>query len=321
MKDKIYSYLKSQKTSIGSSELVEQVLKIKGTSLNVSEKLINAALVGDRRFVLDEQHQWKVVERSGTPLSESEFIFLSVLTVDTTRGLKVIIEMRAQKIKGDTITDRLHAVINPGLEIVPTLQLPGEFAQEVKEGVALEKAVQSLYNFSGESVLVGYDILPLINQLNRILARTNETMENASFCLKFLSKRLIPNLRLNSIHDIASFCKLSRVDNCRTEKEVRLIADIFPRFTELLKEHGINTLEKALEFQYPDIDSVDFSKYAFDKTFLWVIPQKPGIYKMKDKAGVVIYVGKAKNLRTRINSYFWNTADRLQNGADLLNTV
>lgn len=34
------------------------------------------------------------------------------------------------------------------------------------------------------------------------------------------------------------------------------------------------------------------------------LPQTPGIYKMKDKSGDVIYVGKAKNLRKRISTYF-----------------
>lgn len=33
-------------------------------------------------------------------------------------------------------------------------------------------------------------------------------------------------------------------------------------------------------------------------------PQTPGVYLMKDDAGVVIYVGKAKNLRSRAGSYF-----------------
>lgn len=34
------------------------------------------------------------------------------------------------------------------------------------------------------------------------------------------------------------------------------------------------------------------------------LPQSPGIYKFLDKKGTVIYVGKAKNLRKRVNSYF-----------------
>ena len=33
-------------------------------------------------------------------------------------------------------------------------------------------------------------------------------------------------------------------------------------------------------------------------------PKKPGVYLMKDKEGRTIYVGKAKNLRARVLSYF-----------------
>ncbi len=34
------------------------------------------------------------------------------------------------------------------------------------------------------------------------------------------------------------------------------------------------------------------------------IPESPGVYRFRDVAGRVIYVGKAKNLRSRLNSYF-----------------
>ncbi len=37
-------------------------------------------------------------------------------------------------------------------------------------------------------------------------------------------------------------------------------------------------------------------------------PQKPGVYLMKDVAGTVIYIGKAKSLRSRASSYFQTTA-------------
>ncbi len=40
------------------------------------------------------------------------------------------------------------------------------------------------------------------------------------------------------------------------------------------------------------------------KTLLQNVPHKAGIYLMKDKDGVIIYVGKAKNLQKRVSSYF-----------------
>jgi len=43
------------------------------------------------------------------------------------------------------------------------------------------------------------------------------------------------------------------------------------------------------------------------KDFLKTLSSKPGVYKMFDTAGTVIYVGKAKNLKNRVTSYFLKT--------------
>ena len=36
------------------------------------------------------------------------------------------------------------------------------------------------------------------------------------------------------------------------------------------------------------------------------LPEEPGIYKFFDKNDILLYVGKAKNLKKRISSYFIN---------------
>ncbi len=46
------------------------------------------------------------------------------------------------------------------------------------------------------------------------------------------------------------------------------------------------------------------------KEKLKLIPEKPGCYLYKNKDGLIIYVGKAKNLKRRVNSYF----NRIQTG-------
>ena len=43
------------------------------------------------------------------------------------------------------------------------------------------------------------------------------------------------------------------------------------------------------------------------KEKLALVPNKPGSYQMRDKDGIIIYVGKAKNLKNRLKSYFTGT--------------
>ncbi|MBQ7348759.1 MAG: excinuclease ABC subunit C, partial [Clostridia bacterium] len=40
---------------------------------------------------------------------------------------------------------------------------------------------------------------------------------------------------------------------------------------------------------------------------LKLLPENPGVYVMLDKDGVIIYVGKAKNLKNRVRQYFFNS--------------
>ncbi|HEX9786626.1 MAG TPA: excinuclease ABC subunit UvrC [Candidatus Binatia bacterium] len=42
------------------------------------------------------------------------------------------------------------------------------------------------------------------------------------------------------------------------------------------------------------------------------LPSRPGVYLMRDKAGKVIYVGKAKDVRARVRAYFNNSDERSQ---------
>ena len=41
-------------------------------------------------------------------------------------------------------------------------------------------------------------------------------------------------------------------------------------------------------------------------------PKKPGVYLFKDKSGNVLYVGKAKNLKSRVSQYFGKSDTRVQ---------
>ncbi|WP_017926842.1 excinuclease ABC subunit UvrC [Thioalkalivibrio sp. HL-Eb18] len=53
------------------------------------------------------------------------------------------------------------------------------------------------------------------------------------------------------------------------------------------------------------------SDTSFDsKAFLKTLTQSPGVYQMLDASGGVLYVGKARNLRSRVASYFRGSDDR-----------
>ncbi|TNF01302.1 MAG: excinuclease ABC subunit C, partial [Gammaproteobacteria bacterium] len=52
-----------------------------------------------------------------------------------------------------------------------------------------------------------------------------------------------------------------------------------------------------------DPAEADIRKFD-SKSFLKQLTERPGVYRMYDEAGEVLYVGKARNLKNRVSSYF-----------------
>jgi len=53
---------------------------------------------------------------------------------------------------------------------------------------------------------------------------------------------------------------------------------------------------------------IDFSHFAFGPDFLRQLPGSTGVYIMKDCDGTILYVGKSRNLKRRVSSYFTRRA-------------
>ena len=51
------------------------------------------------------------------------------------------------------------------------------------------------------------------------------------------------------------------------------------------------------------------------------LTESPGVYQMKDKSGKIIYIGKAKNLRNRVTSYFCRTPNHTPKVAKMVENV
>lgn len=90
----------------------------------------------------------------------------------------------------------------------------------------------------------------------------------------------------------------------------------------VVKEYAMyNLIFDETHLSVPQIDGVPVEQMLIDfqhrkkkqlSAFHYVpsrYPEEPGCYLMKDRTGEVIYVGKAKNLRNRLNSYFQRTID------------
>jgi hypothetical protein len=71
-----------------------------------------------------------------------------------------------------------------------------------------------------------------------------------------------------------------------------------------LAEQGIHGPAALQNWLTQPAAATDFSALGFDRADLLAVPEQPGVYCFRDRSGQLLYVGKSKNLRRRILSYF-----------------
>ena len=168
-----------------------------------------------------------------------------------------------------------------------------------------------LADFLGDSVVVVYGSSRKVRALDRSLMLCGEDgIENSLLFVDRVARRFLPETKAGSLEEMAAALGIPCDETRRASRDVDVVVEILHSLIERASSQGISSVEELLEYQYPEAIPVDFTRYAFDRDDLRALPETPGVYLMRDRSGNVIYVGKSKNLRSRVRSYF-TAASRL----------
>jgi len=317
VKEQLYNYLRQRATGVTTQELVEQVLKVRSAPEEVSRKLLESIVGADSRFRRDAEGLWHVEPARPSLLEDTSLLLAEALALPPAgelveMGLCQCKALRAQSTVTVVVRRSSRYRFEWAVEEAATAR------NEVKR---LEDLVSNLWAVLQEARLVGFHPLPLVRWLNDAALRVSgDTLEIQPISLQKLARRLFEGRHFQSLEDIAAFLGMRYVERGRVVGRLELSLEVFG---ELLKELGaraVFTVTDLLEFLSEE-EPVDFSRYAFDREFLRNLPQRPGVYLMKNHLGEILYVGKAKNLRTRVSSYFYHREPEEKKVRTLLETV
>ena len=104
--------------------------------------------------------------------------------------------------------------------------------------------------------------------------------------------------------DIAAGAGVAIEEDYYPGRDARLMAELIPMLVEMLEEREVNTYHSLSSFLEKEPERFDPTGLEIEGGSLDDIPERPGTYYMEGKRGELLYVGKAKNLKGRIGSYF-----------------
>jgi DNA polymerase-3 subunit epsilon len=239
----------------------------------------------------------------GAPLHEVPFCVLDLETTGATAASCEITEIGAVKYVGGELVGTFQTLVNPGVPIPPMITvLTGITHFMLVEAPRIEEALPAFLEFIGDAVIVGHNVRFDISFLNAAAIRLGYgKLPNRSTDTHALARRLVRqevrNLKLSSL---ATHFRSPVTPNHRALEDAKATAHVFWELLARAGSLGVSHLEDLMRLptargkpHYRKIELTDS------------LPRGPGVYFFRDRDQTVIYVGKAKNLRSRVRSYFY----------------
>ncbi len=255
---------------------------------------------------------------------------LAVTDVETT-GLSPrnhrITEVAAVLLQDGDVIDEFHTLVNPEQFIPAEIQrLTGITNATVLGAPPAAEAFPAVRDwFDPASAVVAHNAKFDHDFLQASFDRTGvHRLQIPTLCTARLARRLLPSNRRFALASLTAYFGI-RVRSAHSALgDARATAQLLLRLLELLEEQlETTTLEEALSTQHRSVGafrSRPRSVRSLEPT-LQEIPRTPGVYRMIDRHGEILYVGKAKNLRMRVASYFQAGASHQRRIAEMVRRV
>lgn len=248
-------------------------------------------------------------------IEDTNFLVIDVETTGLNAETDRITEIALVNVCRGEITRWYSQLINPEQYIPGFItELTGITNEMVYSKPNFEAALPVIKSFirgiSGSIILAGHNVSFdhkfLLASIDRCGA---ERITFQTLCTARLARRLKLDLLSKSLYSLSKHFRIEIGQKHRALEDATATAKILMHFLgTLTREYELETLDELLSFQHRKIFAA--SKLPKNirniKTELKNVPQRPGVYFMRNKGDELIYVGKAKNLSDRLRSYFYH---------------
>ncbi len=332
MRQKPYSYLADRPGGATSAELLHEIFVSGAIAPFPSQRdpelgvrLIHTALGADQNCSYDAKtDRWTLTLHAGLnrPLQDAPFVVLDLETTGLKPGKSAITEVAAIRVSHGNLGEEFHTLLNPGRHVPAGItRLTGITDDMLRDQPRVETVFPQFQQFLGLAVIVAHHASFDLGFLNFDAQRlASPPLRNSSVCTLKLARRLLSGIRSRSLDSVAAHLGVSYPTQHRALADARVTAEIFCIFLEQIAQQGVTTLGQLLDFQDSARDGRRFECFVPRPT-LANIPAGPGVYRMLDAEGKLLYIGKAKNLHRRVSSYFTNSSGHSDKVLDLVRHV
>ncbi len=307
------AFITAQGGQASEDLLVSHVFGSAG-SVALWRPLLREVLGRHDRLKLRGDGAWLLADHSAQPGSGAldEFVVLDVETTGLQPSRQRIIEIAVARFSGGVMANRWESLCSPGRRVPAYItKLTGIDDDLLSDAPAFESIADTAVALLTDAVIVGHNVEFDLSFLNAELERAGRSpIVNDRVDTLALATRLLPGLRKPTLSVLAERLGVSSQPKPRHRAgpDAVLTGMVAVTLLEHARDAGFATLEDVKSVARPITrrprERMARASSVVDRSILATIPRAPGVYLMRDANEHVVYVGKAKNLRDRVGTYF-----------------
>ncbi|MBQ4821157.1 exonuclease domain-containing protein [Aquimarina sp. MMG016] len=224
----------------------------------------------------------------------------AILDIETTGGKyneEGITEIAIYKYNGHDVVDQFISLVNPERPIQPFVaNLTGINNQMLRNAPKFYEVAKRIVEITTDCVIVAHNASFDYRILQTEFSRLGFDYERESLCTVELSKKLIPDQKSYSLGKLVRGLGIPLSDRHRANGDALATVKLFKLLLSKDSEKTIITETVRAD-----------PKRQIDDKLLRLMEQAPtatGVYYMHREDGKIIYIGKSKNIKKRLNQHF-----------------
>ncbi|MFN3137054.1 MAG: exonuclease domain-containing protein [Allomuricauda sp.] len=226
----------------------------------------------------------------------------AILDIESTGGKyneEGITEIAIHRFDGHQVVDKFICLINPEREIQPFVtKLTGINNKMLRSAPKFHEVAKRIVEITEGTVLVAHNAQFDYRILRTEFRRLGYDFQRKTLCTVDLSKQLIPEAESHSLGKLARSLGIPMSDRHRANGDALATLKLFKLLLDKDSDKKIIT-EVIREETHGEL-----SPNQLDMVFN--LPSETGVYYMHDKDGEIIFLGKTKDIKKRVNQHFTN---------------
>ena len=307
--DRLVELVEEYRGPIVAEEAARRLFALRQAPVGLARSLLAEVVEADARLA------WRgdavaLAQQPGADLllEQATYVVVDLETTGLRPGVAQICEIGAVRVHELELEAEFETLVDSGGPLTPGASaLTGLTDRQLRGAPAPGSAVRGFLAFAGDAVLVAhharFDLAFLDRETERLTGSriAAPVIDTVTLARRLLAGR-VPRA---SLVQLSHFLGTSVQPCHRALPDAKATAEVLLALIGLAQERGARTVADLIEL------AATRRRQVWDKRRLaFGAPARPGVYLFRDRNDQVLYVGRARDLRARLRSYFRSERQR-----------